>query len=128
MLSWFQRKGPAAVLGTFCAMVIGMALTWTCAAFGLFIVTAPTYGGGRVRLAKTGVRQIEQAFLEYQIDNGRCPATIDVLVAEKYLRKQGLVDPWGTHFAYGCHGLDAESRSAGPDKAFNTDDDIASAR
>ena len=124
MLAWFQRKGPAAVFGTFCAMVIGMALTWTCAAFGLFIVTAPTCGGGRVKLAKNRVREIEQAFLEYQIDKGRCPATIDALVAEKYLPKQGLVDPWGMRIAYWCYGMDVEVRSAGTDKRFNTSDDI----
>ncbi len=128
MLAWFRRKGPAAVFGTFCAMVIGMALTWTCAAFGLFIVTAPTCGGRTVKLAKNRVREIEHAFLEYQIDNGRCPAAIDVLVAEKYLAKQGLVDPWGTRVAYGCYGIDVEVRSAGADKLFNTDDDVTNQR
>ena len=114
------------MFGTFCAMVIGMALTWTCAAVGLFIVTAPTCGGRTrtVGFVKKRVREIEQAFMTYQIDNGRCPATIDVLVAEKYLHKLSLADPWGTRFAYSCHGFDAEIRSAGPDKFFNTDDDI----
>jgi len=128
MLEWFRRKGRAAVLRTFCAMVIGMALTWTCAAFGLFIVTAPTYGGGSAKLAKHRGREIEQAFLEYQLDNGRCPATIEALVAEKYLPKWDLVDPWGTRFAYWCSGMDVEVRSAGPDKLFKTDDDVTNQR
>lgn len=115
------------MFGTFCAMVIGMALTWTSAAFGLLIVTAPTCGGGRVRIAKIRVREIEQAFLEYQIDNGRCPASIDVLVAEKYLVKQGLVDPWGTRFAFWCAGADLDDlivTSAGADRTFGTGDDV----
>ena len=116
------------MFGTFCAMVIGLALTWTCAAFGLFIVTVPTCGGRTLRIAKIRVREIEQGFSQYQLDNGRCPATVDVLVAEKYVHKQGLVDPWGTRFAYRCSDEDSIVRSAGPDRLFGTADDVTNGR
>ena len=81
-----------------------MALTWTCAAFGTVHRHRRRPAAAKVKIAKNRVREIQHAFLEYQIDNGRCPATIDVLVADRYLTKQGLVDPWGTRFAYWCYG------------------------
>jgi hypothetical protein len=128
MLSWFRRQGPAAVFGHFCALLIGIALTWTCAIYGLLIVTqSTTCGGGKSRQTRLRVRSVAQAAIEYAIDNKRCPATIDVLADEKYLPKVGLADSWGTRIAFRCSGDHMEDpivSSAGPDRTFGTPDDV----
>jgi hypothetical protein len=127
MLSWLRRIGPAAAFGRFCALLMGIALTWTCAGFGLLIVNAGTCRlDGRVTAAKRRISNVEQAVGQYLIENDRCPKTMDVLVAEKYLPKQGLVDPWGTRIAVFCAGEDLQVTSAGRDRTFGTADDIKS--
>lgn len=58
---------------------------------------------------------------------GTCPDA-SVLMREHYASwlASDKYDPWGTPYAIRCPGdQDVEVRSAGPDGAFDTDDDVA---
>jgi hypothetical protein len=115
---------PVRLLGWFCAIVCGIALTWSCAAVGYARVwlTGCRYPS-KVNAAKRGVRAVEQAISQYRIDENRCPTTAD-LVEGKYLHARDLVDPWGTVIVYRCSGDDPTVMSAGRDREFGSFDDI----
>ena len=70
------------------------------------------------------VADVRSSITQYQIDERQCPPSRDVLISDKYVNARQLVDPWGTSIAYWCHDEDVEIRSAGPDKLFNTADDL----
>ena len=114
------------VLGRFCALLLGVALTWTCAIYGLLVVTSSPCGNRSWKIAQGRVREAEQAIAMYVIDNGRCPGTIDDLIAHRYLSQPGTEDPWVTTIAFSCSADDWSARSAGPDRLFGTADDITS--
>ena len=105
----------------------GVALTWTCAAFGL-LVTQFVFGShgcpSRVTIASLRVRDIDTAIAQYQIDQHRCPIDSDDLVAGKYVNPRGLVDPWNRAIQFTCTDEDTRVVSAGPDKIFGTADDV----
>ena len=127
----FERltiPGPALGAARCFGLLGGVALTWACAAFGVMALThGPFVSHGCHRpskMAKLLVQEADSALLQYQIDaNGRCPTPGD-LIKGKYIHARGLVDPWGTVIAYWCLAENVEIRSAGPDKLFNTADDI----
>ena len=115
------------VFGRFCAILLGVALTWTCAIYGLLFATAPSYGGGKHRQAYLRIVMIDSALTTYAIENNRCPETADDLVARKQLSVADLSDPWNTPIAFQCAVADdlaMKVRSAGPDRRFNTADDV----
>jgi hypothetical protein len=114
-----------AVFGRFCAILLGVAMTWTCAAFGLLLVTSSVCGGQGIKFGRDRVRAAEHAIAMYVIDNGKCPRAVDDLVAEKYLARAAAKDPWGTPIVISCSADDWTASSAGPDKRFGTADDIA---
>ena len=113
-----------AAFGRFCAILLGIAITWTCAIYGLLVVTASTCGDRSVKLAQLRVRSVEGALAMYDIDHGRCPNTTGDLVTEEYLAKGDAADPWGTTIAISCSPDDWSARSAGSDRRFGTADDI----
>jgi hypothetical protein len=67
---------------------------------------------------------VESALAMYDIDHGRCPPAAADLVAGDYLANVDAVDPWGTTIAISCTPDDWSARSAGPDRRFDTSDDI----
>ena len=86
---------------------------------------------GQMKAAKLNVKEVAGAVQQYMIDNSHeCPATLDELVNQKYMKKSNLKDPWGKTFAMKCPGeQDADGvdvSSAGPDKREGTEDDIVS--
>jgi|KBSMisStaDraftv2_1062788.scaffolds.fasta_scaffold357585_2 hypothetical protein len=108
------------------AFACGMALTWTCAVFGWSLLTAPICTGNRTGLARHRVIEIRDGITQYALDHNRCPIGNADLIYERYVNRQGMVDPWGTVFAFTCRGGDPIVRSAGPDRLFDTADDITS--
>jgi hypothetical protein len=118
-----STRDPYAVFGRFCAILLGVALTWTCAAYGLLLTVTP-YDGGGFKRGRNRVRETEQAIAMYVIDKGKCPRAIDDLVAEKYLATMDATDPWGTTIVISCSADDWTASSAGPDHRFGTADDI----
>ena len=115
---------PIRLLVRICAILCGIALTWACATVGFARVwLTGCRGGCNFTAAKARVRTIEHALFEYRLDENRWPTTAD-LVEKKYLSPRELVDPWGTIIVYRCSGDDPTVISAGPDRAFGTEDDI----
>jgi type II secretion system (T2SS) protein G len=126
-----RRPDPAKVFLRAALLFCGVALTWTCAAFGLF-ASQVVFGGhgcpSRVKMALLGIREIDTAIARYQIDQSRCPRTLGDLVAGQYVSAKGLVDPWGGPFQFNCTDDDAHVVSAGPDGTFGTADDVTNER
>jgi hypothetical protein len=125
-----RHPDPAKAFRQGALLLCGMALTWTCAAFGL-LVSQFVFGShacpSRVRIASLRLREIDTAIAQYQVDQRRCPKTSDDLVAGKYLTAQGLVDPWKRTIQFKCTDNDTRVVSAGPDGAFGTTDDVTNA-
>jgi len=131
MFERFTIPGSALGVARFFGLLGGVALIWACAVFGVMVFadnffvsygrTTPT------RMAHRRILDVESGITRHQIVENRCPTPGD-LIRESYTHPRDLVDPWGTSIAYWCHGEDVEVRSAGPDKLFNTADDITHER
>jgi hypothetical protein len=121
-----RRTDPSKVLLRTGLLLCGFALTWMCAAFGLFLLSGPpTYVPGRATIARVRVRQVPQGISVFQIERNRCPDSKDDLVAGGYVDARNLVDPWGTPIAFRCSDDDVSATSAGPDRIFGTPDDVS---
>lgn len=84
-----------------------------------------------VKAANIGLDTLEQALTQYRFDVGAFPSTqegLQVLVPG-YVKQETLIDPWKTPYFYAAPTGDPERPfnliSAGPDKQFNTADDIS---
>jgi hypothetical protein len=126
----FRIPGPALRAARLFALLCGVALTCAASAFGMTVVDELLFAGyrcpARPKLTALRVGGVRAGLTRYQIEKGWCPTARDALIDGKYVNAWELVDPWDTSIAYWCHGEDMQVRSAGPDKLFNTDDDIAS--
>jgi len=127
-----RHLDPARAFRRTALLLCGVALTWTCAAFGLLLAQLELGSHGcpsRIKIASVRVRAIDSAIAQYQIDQRRCPKGSDDLVAGKYVNAQDLVDPWERTIQFTC-AVDDDTRvvSAGPDSIFGTSDDIKSER
>ena len=127
MFDRFRMAGPALGAARLLGLLGGVALTWACAAFGVMALIHIAFVSYRcpapTRMAHLRILDVEVGITQHQIVENRCPTPGD-LITGKYTHPRSLVDPWGTSIAYWCHGEDVEIRSAGPDKVFNTNDDI----
>ncbi len=94
---------------------------------GSSILTSRCFWRARMRASIQRVRDTERALARYSRDRRRCPATRDDLAAGRYIQRRELDDAWATSVAYWCSGLGIHALSAGPDRLFNTRDDITSA-
>jgi hypothetical protein len=125
----FRIPRPAQCAVRLVGLLCGVALTCAASAFGMTVVNDLLFAGyrcpARPKLAALRVGGVHAALTQYQIERGRCPTGRGDLIDGKYLNARDLVDPWGTSIAYWCHADEMQIRSAGPDKLFNTDDDIA---
>jgi hypothetical protein len=91
----------------------------------LLCVTLPCYRAAQKGLARGRVREIDSALVRYRLERNRCPVTRHDLVA-RGVPPFAFTDPWGTSIATWCSEHGPHVMSAGPDKVFNTSDDIAS--
>jgi general secretion pathway protein G len=97
------------------------------------VVTKFSHIGGeaRIKTTRASISAICTAIDAYEIDCGSYPSSLQLLVNSSgepnwhgpYV-KGDLADAWGTPFGYTLRENDYEVRSAGPDKAMNTSDDI----
>jgi hypothetical protein len=109
------------------AILCGIALTWFCAATGLFLLgelNGPFRCNRSWSLARGRISELKEGLYQFKIDNNRCPTGNGELLASHYVTSQSLVDPWGTPLAFSCSDEDVDARSAGPDHIFETDDDV----
>ena len=97
---------------------------------GVAVVVMKNYQRTQVKLGRKGVGDIVQGISQYMIDNNTCPRSMEDLVGQKYVSKQGAKDPWGKDFILRCPGQkdpeSADVSSSGPDKQDGTADDIKS--
>ena len=129
MISKTFKRDPYAVFGRFCAILLGVAITWTCAIYGLLVTGYTSTCSLRIpgfSQARDRVRDVEHATAMYLIENDRCPITIADLVDDEYIAKPTSVDSWDTTISISCSADDWSARSAGPDRVFGTADDITS--
>ena len=129
----------AGVLFGLIAIVIGLTKKSKGVVFlglGGILVTVAIFGGFYYlsSLPKTGVVKIAVKFINedadiislYKQQNGKLPAKLSDLGNVSPENGFFPVDPWGTEIFYSTKGTNQfELRSAGPDKVFNTEDDIA---
>jgi len=107
-----------------CALLVGVAFTWLCAALGLCTLSLHTTRAPRLTFAKRRVSAVEHAVTHYWLDHDRCPTKKSDLIANGYVDARNLEDPWGKAIQFSCSDETAVARSAGPDRTFGTWDDI----
>jgi hypothetical protein len=128
MFDRFRIPRPAVVAARLLGLLGVVALTCASSAFGVMALIDHAFGSYRcpsspTRSAKLRILDLHAGLSHHHIDKNRCPTPGD-LIREKYTHPHNLVDPWGTSIAYWCLPGDFEIRSAGPDKFFDTDDDV----
>ena len=88
-----RHPDPAKAFLRSALLFCGVALTWTCAAFGL-LVSQFAFGShgcpSGVKIASLRVREVDNAIAQYQIDARRCPRELDDLAAGKFVNAHGL--------------------------------------
>ncbi|MBR0241537.1 MAG: type II secretion system protein GspG [Kiritimatiellae bacterium] len=87
----------------------------------------------KIKAAKVGVDNLKAAVVAYNIEKGKYPGDLKVLVEasgdDEPIVEGGegaLYDPWGTEYKYEKKGKRFVVISAGPDGEFGGDDDIRS--
>jgi len=97
---------------------------------GVGVVVFQNFKRAQVKIAHQRVTEVMQGVTQFMIDNNTCPRSMEDLIAQKYVTKQGAKDPWGKDFVLRCPGQkdpeSADVSSAGPDKTDGTADDITS--
>ncbi|MGB9621422.1 MAG: competence type IV pilus major pilin ComGC [Brevinematia bacterium] len=78
----------------------------------------------RKRATEMEIRGIISAIYSYRLATYQLPKSIKQLVDEGYLKSSALTDEWGTEYNFQVKGNKIMITSAGPDKKFNTKDDI----
>lgn len=106
----------------------GFALTASAIRLGVIAAGSRGCHGSPWWRAELEVKATRDAVLQFAIDHGRCPSTRDELTREHYLWSGNVRDPWGTGVAFLCASSPDDTvvsvRSAGPDRTFDTADDI----
>lgn len=102
-------------------VVVIMALVAT----GVGIAVIPQLQKAKVQQTKSAVQTVRSAVALYRATNNADCATMDQLIQDKAIDKSTSTrDSWDNDFRIECDGTDITVTSAGPDKEFETDDDI----
>lgn len=75
------------------------------------------------RDCKTLVQGVESWKLHHYDEAAKCPTTDDLKI-DTLKPDQNVNDPWGTPYKIVCSGDDFGATSAGPDRQWNSADDI----
>ncbi len=78
----------------------------------------------RKRATEIEMRGIIASIYNYRLANYSLPKSLRDLVNEGYIKSSALTDEWGTEYKFELKGNKVIITSAGPDKKFNTKDDI----
>lgn len=95
---------------------------------GVAVVAGDAFSGAQGDTARNDITQLVSNVEMYKIKKrGKCPKSVEALKTAGVIRKANK-DPWGTEYKIACPGEHAavDISSAGPDKAFDTEDDINS--
>jgi general secretion pathway protein G len=102
-------------------VVVIMALVAT----GVGIAVIPQLQKAKVQQTKSAVQTVRSAVALYRATNNADCATMDQLLQDKAIDKStSTKDSWDNDFRIECDGTDITVTSAGPDKEFETDDDV----
>jgi general secretion pathway protein G len=102
-------------------VVVIMALVAT----GVGIAVIPQLQKAKVQQTKGAVQTVRSAVALYRATNNADCATMDQLISDKAIDKSTATrDSWDNEFRIECDGTDITVISAGPDKEFDTADDI----
>ena len=97
---------------------------------GVGVVVFNNFKKAQVKIGKQRMTEVLSGVTQFMIDNNTCPRSMEDLVGQKYVSKQGAKDPWGKDFILRCPGQkdpeSADISSSGPDKQDGTPDDIKS--
>ena len=97
---------------------------------GVGVVVFNNFKKAQVKIGKQRMTEVLSGVTQFMIDNNNCPRSMEDLVGQKYVSKQGAKDPWGKDFILKCPGQkdpeSADISSSGPDKQDGTADDIKS--
>jgi hypothetical protein len=92
----------------------------------VYFTVRPDVKRARCDLAAVDVRAIESAAMVYVSEHsGECPTIQDLKHAGILEEPKPTTDPWNTEFRIVCDVRRATATSAGPDKQFDTEDDIS---
>jgi len=92
---------------------------------GIGVAAYKQWEKARLKTARSDAMTLATVLEQYRVDHrGRCPADIAAL-REASVAKRIRDDPWGTPYQFRCEGDEVFVSSAGPDYAWETDDDIA---
>ena len=81
----------------------------------------------KMTAAMADIMTIKVAIADYEMENGKVPSSLTDLVsgARHYLDRETVPqDPWGGDYKVYWKGDLVKIRSAGPDGAFDTEDDV----
>jgi general secretion pathway protein G len=102
-------------------VVVIMALVAT----GVGIAVIPQLQKAKVQNTKGAVQTVRSAVALYMATNNADCATMEQLLQDKAIDKSTATrDAWDMDFRIECDGTEVTVTSAGPDKQFETTDDI----
>jgi general secretion pathway protein G len=89
------------------------------------------YRKSQVKTARISVNKVAQGVQQYMIDNNnQCPASLDDVIAQKFLNTKDKKDPWGRDLQMTCPGQvntdGVDVVSLGPDGQAGNADDVKS--
>lgn len=116
-----RRRVEGMTLVEIMIVVIIMALIAT--AVGIAVI--PRWRKAQIDTARTDAQSIRSAVQLYLMDHNDCPSSAQDLQEGGYLdRSKRATDPWDEPFRIECEGDEIYVLSAGPDKQWDTEDDI----
>ncbi len=129
LMSRLNRRGPSVAGFTLVELLLVVAILGILA--GVVAVNVSGHGE-RARIAATrqSIANIETAVRMYEVMHGTFPENLEQLTVGTEdtaapLKRESLVDSWGTPFQYRRQGRTGyEIRSAGPDRAMGSQDDL----
>ena len=127
MFDRFRMAGPALGAARLLGLLGGVALTWACAAFGVMALIHIAFVSYRcpapTRMAHLRILDVEVGITQHQIVENRCPSPRRSHHRKIHAPAQPR-GPVGHQHRVLVPRRRLEIRSAGPDKVFNTNDDI----
>lgn len=106
-------------------MIVVVIMAMVAAAAGVSVMNAKADADKKT--AGTEVHNLGQVGEAYLLQDPKAECPTMATLRESRLLRRGSTgeDPWGTDYQLSCEDGEINVRSAGPDREFGTDDDIA---
>ncbi|HEY7376194.1 MAG TPA: hypothetical protein VIF57_28795 [Polyangia bacterium] len=98
-------------------LVSGLGIATTLGALGVLcaaVISYPCFRATQARSSRDKVKALHEDLASYVRTHRACPDH----------PAHAFKDAWGTALTYACSDVELRARSAGPDKQFNTADDL----